>query len=57
MPSQAHRKNANPDKTKISAMLECKSLVMYKAQHLAITVLMAGTAQSEAGIDETDKKK
>jgi len=28
-----------------------------KAQHVTISVLMAGTAQSERGVDETDKKK
>ncbi len=30
---------------------------MNKMQRLTITVLMAGTAQSERGVDETDKKK
>jgi len=28
-----------------------------KIQPITITVLMAGTAQSERGVDETDKKK
>tara|TARA_R110002074_G_scaffold206358_1_gene374858 strand:- start:936 stop:1250 length:315 start_codon:yes stop_codon:yes gene_type:complete len=52
MAAQTHSKNADPDKTKISASIERKCLIENKAQHLTINIRNAGL---ETWTDKTMK--